>query len=142
MRQGEEDDIIDPNARLLPQLPHHAKHPHRNHMPIPKPRVQPAVDGARSKRNGPSSEEDYLQHSRWTAFAGASAFPRTGNSALATEEWKAANLPDLDAPWAPHLTKDEEDMGPGFWMLSHKKRKAKAMRAHVRAILNLLLDSC
>lgn len=103
-------------------------------MPIPKPRVQLEDERGRSRRNGPSPEQEYLQHSRWTAFARASAFPRTGNSTLATEEWKAANLPDLDAPWAPHLAKQEEDTEPGFWLLSHKKRKAKAMRAHVRIL--------
>lgn len=108
-------------------------------MPIPKPRVQIADEQGRSRRNAPLSEEEYLQHSRWTAFAGASAFPRTGQSSLGTEEWKAANLPNLDAPWAPHLRKDDEDIEPGYWLFSHKKRKAKAMRAHVRTPRTLLL---
>jgi len=131
VQRGEEDDIVDPNARLLPSLPA-AQYPHRNHMPIPKPRVQ-IVDNHRSGRTDRSVqalEEDTLRRSRWHTYARASAFPRH-HSEIVTEEWKAQNLGDLDAPWAPGLIDQNEITDTRIWLLSRQKRQATMNRSHV-----------
>lgn len=100
-------------------------------MPIPKPQVQIDGKGKGVRHDVPdSSEDDTLRRSRWNTYARASAFPRL-HSEIVTEEWKAQNLQDLDAPWAPHLAADDEEADGMPWILSHKKRKASAMHAHV-----------
>ena len=131
VQRGEEDDIVDPNARLLPSLPA-AQYPHRNHMPIPKPRVQ-IVDPhrpGRADRSIQALEEDTLRRSRWHTYARASAFPRH-HSEIVTEEWKAQNLGDLDAPWAPGLIDQNEITDTRIWLLSRQKRTATMKRSHV-----------
>jgi len=101
-------------------------------MPIPKPRVQ-IVDphrSGRAERNIQALEEDTLRRSRWHTYARASAFPRH-HSEIVTEEWKAQNLGDLDAPWAPGLIDQNEITDTRIWLLSRQKRTATMNRSHV-----------
>lgn len=132
LEEGESQDIIDPDAALLPRAPVASRGPHHNHMPIPKPRPDGSATHDGAYEGGVMARTPIEQVSRWQAFARASAFPAADGN-IVSEQWMQENLPDFDRPWTPVLP-SEQGRIRGFWLFSAEGRHEKGERWNVSIV--------